>query len=284
MDNKSNILGGNIKKLRKLFGYTQDELAEILHYSKGNVISNYEKGVREPDQETLEKISDHFQISLDALVNQELPDQGSLSNYFEKIKEDISGTAEEFFTLIPKVNFLSDRFPAGYQEVYSIHESIFATEHMNPIEKINICLDKYQMLYEQYDDPLLLVNVLNIYFYIGISNYIDPIFGEVELFLKDKLNSTDFIKKSTPELLKKQESNEELNNSIFELLVRLREENSTRDYFEYYYALTYVFNLTNHCADSLQNEQFGVQLMLDFALLGNMFAYHYLKYIQKHNI
>ena len=66
---------------------------------------------------------------------------------------------------------------------------------MNPIEKINICLDKYQMLYEQYDDPLLLVNVLNIYFYIGISNHIDPIFGEVELFLKDKLNSKDFIKK-----------------------------------------------------------------------------------------
>lgn len=55
MGNKSNILGENLKKLRKLFGHTQDELAEILHFSKGNVISYYEKGERYPDQETLEK-------------------------------------------------------------------------------------------------------------------------------------------------------------------------------------------------------------------------------------
>lgn len=44
MGNKTNILGENLKKLRKLFGHTQDELAEILHFSKGNVISYYEKG------------------------------------------------------------------------------------------------------------------------------------------------------------------------------------------------------------------------------------------------
>lgn len=155
---------------------------------------------------------------------------------------------------------------------------------MNPTEKINICLDKYQMLYEQYNDSMLLVNVLNIYFYVGISNYAEPISGQVELLLKDKLNSKDFTKKTAADLLKKQGNNEELNESIFELLVHLRGENSTRDYFEYYYALTYIFNLTNHGEDSIQNDQFGLQLMMDFALFGNVYSYQYLKYIQKYNI
>ncbi|EGE53409.1 helix-turn-helix domain-containing protein [Streptococcus parauberis] len=284
MGNKSNILGENLKKLRKLFGHTQDELAEILHFSKGNVISYYEKGERYPDQETLEKISDYFHISLDDLLNQELSEPGRLSNYFEKMKNDIVGSTDDFFALFPKVNFSSGGFPAGYQEVYSIHESISADVYMNPTEKINICLDKYQMLYEQYNDSMLLVNVLNIYFYVGISNYAEPISGQVELLLKDKLNSKDFTKKTAADLLKKQGNNEELNESIFELLVHLRGENSTRDYFEYYYALTYIFNLTNHGEDSIQNDQFGLQLMMDFALFGNVYSYQYLKYIQKYNI
>lgn len=188
---------------------------------------------------------------------------------------------DDFIELFPKVNFSSDRFPAGYQEVYSIHESIFTDIYMNPTEKINICLDKYLMLYEQYNDPMLLVNVLNIYFFIGFSNHIDPISEQVELMLKDKLNSKEFTKKTAAELLKKQGSDEELNKSIFELLVLLREENRTRDYFEYYYALTYVFNLTNQGEDSIQNDQFGLQLMLDFTLFGNVFAYKYFKFIQK---
>lgn len=284
MVNKSNIFGDNLKKVRIFFGHTQDELAEILHFSKGNVISYYEKGERYPDRETLEKISDYFHISLDDLVNQELPESGRLSNYSDKIKNDIDGMVDDFFALFPKVNFSSDRFPAGYQEVYSIHESISTDIYMNPTEKINICLDKYLMLYEQYNDPMLLVNVLNIYFYIGISNHIAPIYGQVELLLNNKLNSKEFTKKTAAKLLKKQESDKELNKSIFELLVLLREENRTKDYFEYYYALTYVFNLTNQGEDSIQNDKFGLQLMLDFTLFGNVFAYKYLKYIQKNNI
>lgn len=200
------------------------------------------------------------------------------------MKKDIGGMTDDFFALFPKVNFSSGGFPAGYKEVYSIHESISVDIYMNPTEKINICLDKYQMLYEQYNDPVILVNVLNICFFIGILNHVKPISGQVELLLKDKLNSKDFTKKTAAELLKMQGSNEELNTSIFELLVCLRKEDETREYFEYYYALTYVFNLTNHWEDSIQNEQLGLQLMLDFTLLGNVFADQYFKYLQKHNI
>lgn len=281
MVNKSNIFGDNLKKLRIFFGHTQDELAEILHFSKGNVISYYEKGERYPDRETLEKISDYFHISLYYLESQELSESGRLSNYFDKIKNNNDGMVDDLIALFPKVNFSSDRFPAGYQEVYSIHESIFTDIYMNPTEKMNICLDKYLMLYEQYNDPMLLVNVLNIYFFIGFSNHFAPISEQVELLLKDKLNSKEFTKKTAAELLKKQGSDEELNKSIFELLVLLREENRTRDYFEYYYALTYVFNLTNQGEDSIQNCQFGLQLLLDFTLFGNVFAYKYFKFIQK---
>ncbi|MDU4479903.1 helix-turn-helix transcriptional regulator [Clostridium sp.] len=53
--------------LRKELKLTQYQLAEKLGFSRGQ-IGNYEQGTREPDQETLLKISNFFDVSLDYLL------------------------------------------------------------------------------------------------------------------------------------------------------------------------------------------------------------------------
>lgn len=50
-----------LKELRKAKGLTQDELAENLKMSR-SAISSYERGIREPDFDTLEIISDFFNV------------------------------------------------------------------------------------------------------------------------------------------------------------------------------------------------------------------------------
>ncbi len=45
-------LGKNIRSLRVAYGETQEKLSEIIGYSK-NAVSNYERGIREPEQDTL---------------------------------------------------------------------------------------------------------------------------------------------------------------------------------------------------------------------------------------
>ena len=56
-------LGSRLKYLRKLENITQQQLATALGIAKSTV-SMYENGQREPDFETLESISDYFNVDM----------------------------------------------------------------------------------------------------------------------------------------------------------------------------------------------------------------------------
>lgn len=56
-----------LKELREKKGITQEQLASALHLSK-NAVSHYEKSVNSPSIETLEKIADIFDVSVDYLI------------------------------------------------------------------------------------------------------------------------------------------------------------------------------------------------------------------------
>ena len=57
----------NLKEIRRIKGFTQDELAEKLQLNKFT-ISKYEQGTREPDLATLEKIKIVLNCSYDDLL------------------------------------------------------------------------------------------------------------------------------------------------------------------------------------------------------------------------
>jgi len=59
-----------LRELRNMKGLSQAELAKKLGVSKSR-ISMYELGERQPDFETLELISDYFNVNLDYLLGKE---------------------------------------------------------------------------------------------------------------------------------------------------------------------------------------------------------------------
>lgn len=61
-------VGENIKNIRKKNNITQEELAEKLNVTR-QAVSNWENGKSEPDIETLTKIAQIFDISIDELVD-----------------------------------------------------------------------------------------------------------------------------------------------------------------------------------------------------------------------
>ena len=63
----SNIVGNNIRKLRKKHGMNQKELAEKLNIRR-QTVSAYEREVSIPDIYTLIRIADIFSVSLDELA------------------------------------------------------------------------------------------------------------------------------------------------------------------------------------------------------------------------
>ncbi|HIU69449.1 MAG TPA: helix-turn-helix transcriptional regulator [Candidatus Scubalenecus merdavium] len=62
----------NLKKLRKLFGVSQQQLADVLGVSQQS-INKYENHNVEPDIETLIAMADYFDTSVDYLVGRTPP-------------------------------------------------------------------------------------------------------------------------------------------------------------------------------------------------------------------
>ncbi len=59
--------GARLKELRLSTGKTQGELGEILGIS-ASTVGMYEQGRREPDRDTLLKMSEYFTVSVDYLI------------------------------------------------------------------------------------------------------------------------------------------------------------------------------------------------------------------------
>ncbi|WP_050184329.1 helix-turn-helix domain-containing protein [Domibacillus robiginosus] len=61
------MIGERLKKLRKEKKLTQEELGKKVNVTKVS-ISGYETGNRSPDSETLQKLADFFNVSIDYLL------------------------------------------------------------------------------------------------------------------------------------------------------------------------------------------------------------------------
>ena len=61
-------IGAKLKELRKTMGFTQEQLANKLDLSRVNY-TRYETNSARPDFETLIKIADFYDITLDELFN-----------------------------------------------------------------------------------------------------------------------------------------------------------------------------------------------------------------------
>lgn len=59
-------LGDRLAELRKDYGYTQDYIADLLNVTRSSV-SAYETGVNEPSIESLVKLANLYNVSLDYL-------------------------------------------------------------------------------------------------------------------------------------------------------------------------------------------------------------------------
>lgn len=61
------MLGRRLRLLRKERGLTQEELSDQLKLAR-TTYAGYEQGKREPDNITLDKIADYFEVSTDYLL------------------------------------------------------------------------------------------------------------------------------------------------------------------------------------------------------------------------
>ena len=111
------IAGQNLKYLRKLRGWTQEEFANKLGI-KRSLIGAYEEERAEPRLEVLEIISDMFKVTLDELLRKDLSvSQGS--NYLAKRRQLKMINADRNI-----IHFVPVKAAAGYLAGYADSEFI----------------------------------------------------------------------------------------------------------------------------------------------------------------
>ena len=71
MFNDKLFLASNIKHLRIIKGKTQEEIGALCGKSN-TAVSNWEKGIREPDAMDLSALSNYFNVSIDDLMLKDL--------------------------------------------------------------------------------------------------------------------------------------------------------------------------------------------------------------------
>lgn len=69
---KNNIFGRRLKELRVEKGFSQRKFGEIFSVCN-QTVSFWESGSREPDLDTLVKIAHYFEISVDELLDENVP-------------------------------------------------------------------------------------------------------------------------------------------------------------------------------------------------------------------
>lgn len=83
-----------LKKLRKENKITMRELGGVLGLSE-TAIYYYETGKREPDQATLKKLADYFNVSVDYLLGRETPASTPLDDVEIALYEGSKGLSEQ---------------------------------------------------------------------------------------------------------------------------------------------------------------------------------------------
>src|SRR5882757_3253123 len=108
--------GQNLKYLRKLRGWTQEEFANRLNI-KRSLIGAYEEERADPRLEVLEIVADIFKLSLDELLLKDLSNTGN--SYLAKRRQQKMATAERNI-----IHFVPVKAAAGYLAGYADSEFI----------------------------------------------------------------------------------------------------------------------------------------------------------------
>jgi Predicted transcriptional regulators len=65
------VLGDRLKTLRDNKGWSQKYVAQKIGLKQSSTYSNWEYGIRDPDTETLSKLADIYEVTVDFLLGRE---------------------------------------------------------------------------------------------------------------------------------------------------------------------------------------------------------------------
>jgi immunity repressor protein len=274
----------NIKHLRKIFGETQEDLADFLFTSK-SAISNYENGLRFPDEDVLNKISKHYQVTLSQLLNEDLTVTPSLFDYIKGLDEDSYHLLNRIFIPFKLKDSLTSK---EYKKAFEEHlKFLYGSIEEKETVDIGFIIDVYEESIGNWDKPIFLLNFLSFYFLMGLTflNTSDDTLDleQLKSYLRTKKRNKKDVKKVLDEFGNENvdlEFRKEFDEDLLFIIEKLKKTQYS-DVAYYFFALRYVFNIPNNSEDLATNKLIGMTLIKDLTEINNKYAKKFIAIIKK---
>ena len=91
-----------LQKLRKEKGFTQEQLARLIH-KESSIISRYEKGLQNPTFETVKEFAAIFNVSMDYLAEQIAITKNLIEAFRKKNISTFQKMSAEHYQIIGKI-------------------------------------------------------------------------------------------------------------------------------------------------------------------------------------
>lgn len=279
-------LSNNIKSLRKSMGETQEDLAYSLDLNSKSAIANWESGENRPSPDSLKKVADHYKVTVDQLLNDDLCTNFSAIDFLSNLNDNENYDFwHSVVCLFPIVNVKDEDelyprlteakiFQKKFQECIKYETEI----SFNYLER---ALKIYGEFEEKKDCVSADANVLGIIllFMLITKNYTE-FEGIAETYeIRNKNKRRKEIKRIISEkiLSGNIDTNDTLKSIMFEdyykdimeLIMVLKRNKKLFQLGDYYHCLIYIFDLVDNELSTAINQQIGLALLSDLSLMKN---------------
>lgn len=283
MRNKISGLGKNIRNLRKAHGETQMDLAFSLGYEFVSRISMYENGTREPDLETIQKIAEHYNITLDRLVRTDFSKCNFMSTTYSW--DNMISMFEIMFPIVYSEDALKNPyFKKAYIRTDKILQEIKNGSIVLPSE-FEAAIDDYSESFEEAEIIDAVANKLSLIFVFYSALPDERAIKIGEALLHDKIPSKKFIKNyvlnntedSACSNERKKAYARDLNTVVVSCIQILKGSKEYSELGDYYLALRYIIGMIDNDYERISNMDIGMEMMLSYLSLGNLYAFRYIE-------
>ena len=271
----------NIRVLRERYHETQKDLGEALGLTGGSAIANYEIGNRRPGTELRRKIAQHFHVTEDQLVHDDMSD-GCQPDLLKLEAEERGRILRKIFPLFYTKEAMEDR---DFRRAFEINDRVMREAPDEPVRAAEIpaMLEGYRAAWKRGKHIVIQANLIPMLYLSGAALNSQALYGleksEWAKYVRDPERLRAFLREESGEpepLTRKAERLTLLEEICAELDRRLNLLYAAGEEWTelaYYYS-TFRFRLGNNTNgfSPEMNEAVGAEMLYAIARLGNRYA------------
>lgn len=283
MENKS-FLGANLQKLREGRDETLQQVGDQFCLSR-SAIKDYETERRTPTLQTLKKMASYYDITVDELINKNLPEQKNVKKSTLSIKKG-SILLQKAVPLFPSEEGMKNQ---SFKKAYKLSRKIIDATERGEILRGSIITESLNLYLDALEECELMEAAANALWSIFIwwscvGNTAELLELQKKL-LRGEISTVEASKEInnlSPETKeKRKEFVAYIDDLVHELLRVLMSDSAWIDFGDYYLALRYATGMVNTEFSDEMNHRIGEQWLGEYMLLGNKYIKSFCEEFEK---